>query len=150
MYTRWSDTRQFRAGVCHTSCPASTTPVFGHISKDHLERLLKEDLAEGISIDPKTELQDICDHCIAGKQHQDPFPNLSEHRSTVLLGCIHSDLHGPLPKTPYGFRYWLTLVDDMSQFKCVYLLKRKSEAFSRFKEYVAEAERELGTKVRQL
>ena len=122
----------------------------GHIGKERLERLLKEELAEGIVVDQHSELSDICDHCLAGKQHRDPFPHLSEHRSTVLLGRIHSDVHGPLPKTPYGYRYWLTLIDDMSRYKRVYLLKKKSEVFLRFKEFVAEAERELGKKVKEL
>ena len=122
----------------------------GHIGKDRLERLLKENLADGIIIDPKSELKDICEHCIAGKQHREPFPHASDNQSPVLLGRVHSDLHGPLPKTPHGYRYWLTLVDDMSRYKRVYLLKKKSEAFSQFKEYVAEAERELGAQVKQL
>ena len=77
----------------------------GHIGKDRLDRLLKEDLADGIIIDPKSELKDICEHCIAGKQHHEPFPHASDNRSSVLLGRIHSDLHGPLPETPYGYRY---------------------------------------------
>lgn len=51
----------------------------GHIGKDHLERLLKEELADGVYIDPKSELKDICDHCIAGKQHREPFPHVSQH-----------------------------------------------------------------------
>ena len=85
-----------------------------HIGKDHLETLLKKGLADGITINMKSKLRDICDHCIAGKQHCDPFLHASEHQSTTLLGRIHSDLHGPLPKTPYGYRYWMTLVNDMS------------------------------------
>ena len=38
----------------------------------------------------------------------------------------------------------------MGRYKRVYLLKKKSEVFARFKEYVAEAECELGVPVRQL
>lgn len=38
----------------------------------------------------------------------------------------------------------------MSRYKWVYLLKKKSEVFSCFKEFVAEAERELGKRVKEL
>ena len=38
----------------------------------------------------------------------------------------------------------------MSRYKQVYLLKKKSEAFPQFKEFVAEAEHKLGTQVKQL
>ena len=38
----------------------------------------------------------------------------------------------------------------MSQYKWVYLLKKKSEAFSKFKEYLVEVEHELATQVKQL
>ena len=44
----------------------------------------------------------------------------------------------------------MTLVDDNSRFKRVYLLKKKSDAFACFKKYVAEVELELGGKVKQL
>ena len=131
----------------------------GHISKDRLEQLIKEDLAHGVIVDPKSELHDLCEHCIAGKHHCDPFPHLSLNHSSKLFGQIHSDLHGPLPRTPYGYCYWMTLVDDNSRFKRVYLLKKKSDAFTCFKKsdaftcfkkYVTEVELELGGKVKQL
>ena len=67
----------------------------GHIGKDRLERLLKEDLADGVIIDPKSELRDICDHCITGKQHCEPFPHASEHRSTILLGVTIPRAYAP-------------------------------------------------------
>lgn len=58
----------------------------GHIGKDRLNTLLQLKLADGVLTKPGTEICDICEHCIAGKQHRDPFPKLSEHRSPELLG----------------------------------------------------------------
>ena len=98
----------------------------GHIGKDRLNTLLRLKLADGVLTKPNTEVCDICEHCIAGKQHRDPFPKLSEHRSPELLGRIHTDLHGPLPRTFSGYQYWITLTDDFSRFKTVYPLKLKS------------------------
>lgn len=123
----------------------------GHIGKDRLETLMRQDLATGVLVKEGTELNDTCEHCIAGKQHRDPFPKLSANRSTELLGRIHSDLHGPLAvQTPAGYRYWITFIDDHSRYKEVTLLKHKSDAFQAFKDFVAGSERKLGTKVKEL
>lgn len=86
----------------------------GHIGKDRLETLLRQDLATGILVHNNSQIEDVCEHCIAGKQHRDPFPQLSEHRSHELLGHIYSDLHGPLPQTVNGYKYWITFIDDFS------------------------------------
>lgn len=113
----------------------------GHIGKDRLETLMCQDLATGIVVKEGTELSDTCKHCIVGKQHRDPFPKLSANRSTECLGRIHSDLHGPLAvQTPIGYLYWITFVDDHSQYKEVALLKHKSDAFQAFKDFVAKSE----------
>ncbi|KAI0038011.1 hypothetical protein FA95DRAFT_1474291, partial [Auriscalpium vulgare] len=56
----------------------------------------------------------ICEPCLAGKMHANPFPS-STHRARAPLHLIHSDVHGPLPvRTPSasGYRYWVTFIDD--------------------------------------
>jgi hypothetical protein len=114
----------------------------GHIGRKRINKLIKQELGTGIIVKPNTDIPDTCEHCIAGKQHRDPFPVLSEHRSTELLGWIHSDLHGPLTQTPSGFKYWITFIDDHSRFKEVHLLKSKDEASQHFKEYIAQSRKE--------
>jgi hypothetical protein len=96
-------------------------------------------------------MKDICADCLAGKQHQDPFPNLASNRSYELLGRIHSDLHGPLQtQTPLGFQYWITFQDNYSRYKEVHLLKKKSNAFPEFKNFVVRVERKHEKKVKEL
>lgn len=112
----------------------------GHIGKDRLNRLISKKLAKGIFVKPGTEMKEFCDACMSGKQHREPFPKASDNRSPEILGCAHSDLHGPLPQTIDGFKYWITFTDDCSRNKGVYNLKKKSEAFAKFKEWVAEVE----------
>src|SRR5215217_7465787 len=121
----------------------------GHIGKDRLDTLLRNNLADGIAVKPGTELNEFCEACISGKQHRQPFPKASQNRSTELLGRAHSDLHGPLPRTIDGFLYWITFTDDCSRIKGVYNLKRKSEAFAKFKEWVARVELETGKKLKE-
>ena len=62
---------------------------------------------------------------------------------------MHLDLHGPLPVcTQSGYQYWITFIDDMSCFRHIYLLKKKSEAFDAFKLYHAWAEKQTGFKLK--
>ena len=39
-----------------------------------------------------------------------------------------------------GYKYFITFTDDYSRFGSVYLMKRKSEAFEKFKEFKAKVE----------
>ena len=74
----------------------------------------------------------------------DPLPS-SSHHSTKLLDLIHSDVHGPIKAASFsGYRYWVTYIDDSSRLRGVYLMKKKSEAFSCFQRFKAWAEKRTG------
>jgi transposase InsO family protein len=60
------------------------------------------------------------------------------------------DLHGPLPPTHEGYRYWLTFIDDASSHRAALRLKRKSDTFEGFKTYKAFAENQLQAKIKEL
>ena len=48
---------------------------------------------------------------------------------------------GPLNiRAKYDFEYFITFIDDYSMYSYVYMLHRKSEAFEKFKEFLAEVE----------
>jgi len=53
-------------------------------------------------------------------------------------------------QTPAGYKYWITFIDDHSQYKDVALLKHKSDVFQAFKDFITKSERRLGTKVKEL
>ncbi|KAL0294012.1 UNVERIFIED_CONTAM: Transposon Ty1-BL Gag-Pol polyprotein [Sesamum radiatum] len=58
-----------------------------------------------------------------------------------LLDLIHSDVCGPLnTQARGGFSYFITFTDDHSRYGYVYLMRYKSEAFGRFKEFRLEVE----------
>ncbi|KAL0427586.1 UNVERIFIED_CONTAM: hypothetical protein Slati_2933400 [Sesamum latifolium] len=58
-----------------------------------------------------------------------------------LLDLVHTDVYGPLSiPARGGFSYFITFTDDHSQYGCVDLMRYKSEAFERFKEYRLEVE----------
>ncbi|KAL0427692.1 UNVERIFIED_CONTAM: hypothetical protein Slati_2944000 [Sesamum latifolium] len=49
-----------------------------------------------------------------------------------------------------GFSYFITFTDDHSRYGYVYLMRYKSEAFGRFKEYRLEVENQTGCKIKAL
>ena len=73
-----------------------------------------------------------------GKMTKTPFSGTME-RATNLLEIIHTDVCGPMSvEARGGYRYVLTLTDDLSRYGYVYLMKHKSETFEKFKEFQSE------------
>jgi len=72
-------------------------------------------------------------------------------RASELLGLIHTDVCGPLTITARGnYDYFITFTDDLSRYGYVYLMKHKSEAFKKFKEFQNEVENQLDKKIKAL
>ena len=63
-------------------------------------------------------------------------------RTNELLELVHTDVCGPMTThTRGGYSYFITFTDDLSRFGYVYLMKHKSEAFDKFKEYQSMIEK---------
>ncbi|KAL0448975.1 UNVERIFIED_CONTAM: hypothetical protein Slati_1453900 [Sesamum latifolium] len=81
-----------------------------------------------------------CESCLKGKMTKKPFVGQSAI-AKGLLDLVHTDVCGPLSiPTRGGFSYFITFTDDHSRYGYVYLMRYKSEAFGRFKEYRLEIE----------
>ena len=76
-----------------------------------------------------------------------PFPH-SESQARRLLDLIHSDVCGPFPQSIGGYRYFITFIDDHSRHLRIYYLKKKSDAFSKFKLFRAAAKNATGTDIK--
>ena len=85
-----------------------------------------------------------------GKMTKVPF-NRKGERASDLLGLIHSDVCGPInTQAKGGFQYFITFTDDFSRFGYVYLMRHKSEALERFKEFKNEVQNQLGKSIKTL
>ena len=63
-----------------------------------------------------------------------PF-NAKGRRAQDLLELVHSDVCSPiLTQVRGGYEYFITFTNDYSRFGYVYLMKRKSETFEKFKD----------------
>ena len=123
----------------------------GHLGIDGVKRLITKDLVTGMELTSDTPFPKICEPCIHGKQHRDPFPHKTSSRATKVLQLVHSDVHGPLKvQTAQGYRYWITFIDDKSRFASVWLLRTKDAAITAFKEFKAYAENQTGQQIKAL
>ena len=68
-----------------------------------------------------------------------------------LLALIHIDVCGPMSTcTRNSDRYFITFTDDYSRYGYVYLMRHKSEAFDKFKEFRTEVQNQLGKSIKAL
>ncbi|KXJ68687.1 hypothetical protein RP20_CCG002152 [Aedes albopictus] len=73
------------------------------------------------------------------------IPKVAERKSKQVLDLVHTDLCEPMrTTTPGGKRFLMTMIDDFSRYTVVYLLRRKSEAAGRIKEYMRNVENLFG------
>jgi hypothetical protein len=91
-----------------------------------------------------------CPECEASSHHRNPIPSETHTRSDKVLGRVFSDVCHLQTRTREGYQYFITFVDDYSRHLTVYPMKNKSDALERFKEYLAEAERQTGCKLKIL
>ena len=136
---------------------ASTCPLdpslwhrrFSHRNVADVQKTLQEKLVTGIVINSNAKPDPICEPCLAGGQHRGPIPKTASFHAKDVLVLVHSDVKGPLPvRTPEGYRFWVTFIDDMSRFWAVYLLRTKDEVYEAFKRYQAFVETQLGKKIK--
>ncbi|KAL0396340.1 UNVERIFIED_CONTAM: hypothetical protein Scaly_0082400 [Sesamum calycinum] len=114
----------------------------GHIFKDRIRKLVD---SKSLEIDDLENLP-TCESCLKGKMTKKPFVAQSA-LANGLLDLIHINVCRPL-NTPArgGFSYSITFTDYHSWYDYVYLMRYKSEAFRRFKEYKLEVENKLAIK----
>ena len=73
----------------------------------------KDALVTGMTFASSHKPDIVCEPCLAGKMHSNPFPS-SPSRSAKPLELVHSDLHGPLPvATREGYSYWITFLLEL-------------------------------------
>ena len=120
----------------------------GHINNTDMS-LLRDKQGRGL---PQTvsSVHD-CKECVYGKHHRTVFPKSEGGRATEILEIVHSDICGPIEIPSLGGnRYFISFTDDKSRFSKIYMMKHKSEALMKFKEFKAEAERQTGQRIKTL
>ena len=111
----------------------------GHINERRMAKLQKSGNLGSFDY----ESYDTCESCLLGKMTKLSFKGKGE-RASGPLDLIHTDVCGLMSTHARGgFIYFITFIDDFSQFGYLYLLKDKSKAFEKFKEFINEVEKQL-------
>ena len=85
-----------------------------------------------------------------GKLPKSSFSRIGE-QAKGILELIHSGICGPMPiQARGGSFYFITFTDDFSTFGWVYLMRYKSEAFEKFREFKNEVEKQFGKSIKNL
>ena len=122
----------------------------GHLNERDLKLMAKKGLVYGLELKDSEKLSG-CEVCALEKQTRLPFPRTKSEKGNKLLEIVHSDVCGPMRHaSAAGKRYFITFIDDKSRWCEVYLIKNKSEVFSKFKEYKEMAERQTGHKIKAI
>ena len=90
--------------------------------------------------------------CVYGKATRSVIPRLrSSGRASQMLELVHSDMCGPLQvQSIGGARYFITFIDDHSNWSVVYPMHKKSEAFHYYKLFAYYAQTHTGRKIKIL
>ncbi|KAL1536503.1 Retrovirus-related Pol polyprotein from transposon TNT 1-94 [Salvia divinorum] len=103
----------------------------GHPAFESIDQLIKRNV---ITSDGEKNDQS-CEECILAKSKKLSYPK-GKHTSSAPLDYAHSDLWGPAPVNSVGGgRYYMSIIDDYSRKIWLYILKEKSEAFGKFREW---------------
>ena len=77
--------------------------------------------------------------------------NAKGRRAQDLLELVHSNVCGPMSIQARGsYEYFIIFTDDYFSFGYVYLIKRKSESFEKFKEFKAKVENQLSKRIKAI
>jgi len=103
----------------------------------------------GLGLIPKLSYKDFkkCQFCSQAKITKDSHKSVT--REIELFDLIHSDiceLDGNL--TSCRQRYFITFIDDFSDYTYVYQMKNKSDALDMFKIFVKEIETQLNKRIK--
>src|SRR6201996_2342285 len=122
----------------------------GHLSYGQIRKLIRKGLISGVKI-TQAQLNDtppVCASCAGGKMTRASFPRSVEENAENILDLVHSDLWTPPVQSLGGSKYAITFTDDSKRWVWVYYLRRKSDAFQSFKEWLVMVERETGRKLK--
>jgi histone deacetylase 1/2 len=93
-----------------------------------------------------SSVETICDSCQKAKSNQLPYP-ISTSVSTIPLQQIFSDVWGPTPTSVGRHNYYVSFIDDFSKFTWIYLIKKKSDVFDVFHNFMNFVERKFSRKI---
>ena len=120
-----------------------------HVNFDNMVKINKFQKVRGISCLKKPDVG-LCKNCQIGKMGKTSFKS-KNYQSEDILEIVHTNLCGPIGVESYsGEKFFILFVDDYSRMMTVMYLREKSEAFEKFKWYLARVEKETRKRLKCL
>ena len=120
---------------------------FGHVGVSGLKRMYAKRLVDGFDVDENSPMPD-CEACIQAKQTRAPFLRHAVNRTRNPGELTHTDLWESHVIGPSGLKYFMSFVDDCTQYVTVKFLRTKGQAAEQLKAYVAYLERQYDFKLK--
>ena len=147
----------FVPSACNFSSTSGDTSLstwhlrLGHLNVQDVQKLSSKNMVAGMSINSsKSAPVSDCEGCALGKQSRLPFPKSSSSKTSDVLELVHSDVCGPMSVPSVGGSlYFITFIDDFSKYVWVHVIKKKSDALEKFKEFLALTENQTGKKLKR-
>ena len=114
------------------------------MSLERLKRLVHTTADAPASLSAATYAH--CDDCVEANAKRLPHKG-TKYKPSYIGKVVHMDIVGPLAASHcHGYRYVLVLVDDHSRFKISYMLKHKSDALPKAREFIASMRKAVSSK----
>lgn len=118
-----------------------------HVGARALEDMVKNDRVTGVKL--KNVGKFFCEPYQLGKAHRKSFKESSRSRELKPGECVHTDVCGPIQvKSQGGASYFVTFIDEASNFCHVDFLRHKDEVFEKFKAYDKLVENKFGARLK--
>jgi hypothetical protein len=90
-------------------------------------------------------IDQVCEDYVLAKQKRTSFSKATKYRAQDQLELVHGDLCGSIsPPTSAVNAYFLLLINDMSRYMWLTLLRSKADASTVIMSFQAQLERETG------
>ena len=91
-----------------------------------------------------------CEGCAMGKQYRQLSTKKTGNNTNQMLEVTHGEICGHMnADLVRNLRYFVSFIDDYSQFITVYMIKQKLEAFTKFKEFLNLVENQTRLKFKR-
>ena len=120
----------------------------GHLSTDSVLQMACRNLVNGMQISGGSPPQP-CEPCLKGKQTRLEIQKSTKTCVDHILGRIFTDICGKMPtRSPEGFEYFATWINDTSRKVYISGLRTKADVFHHLKDFVSQIELETGHRVK--
>src|SRR5579871_6519044 len=104
----------------------------------------------GINISKASILEEVYEYCLYSRQYKLLSTNTTSRVSNILE-LIYTDIYRPMNHLSLGgAKYFIIFIDDKTRITFIYLLKTKSKAFDKFKNFQALVENQQNKKIKRI